>query len=321
MGAGGEIRHFTVDREAARVRLDRFLEVCLGGFSRSRIKALIDDGLVKVAGVKAQKGGQRMREGDSVEVTIPPPRTLELVPLEMKLSILYEDSHLLVLEKPAGLVVHPAPGHEDDTLVNALLAHCHGLRDIGGVERPGIVHRLDKDTSGLLVVAKDQGTHQALVNLFQSRGVEKVYLALVYGVPRHPKGTIRTFIGRHPGNRKKMAVVERGREAITHYRVLTHGEDISLVEVKIETGRTHQIRVHMQHIGHPVVGDPLYGGKGPRRLAPPLREAIKALGRQALHHHRMRFVHSVTGEEMVFSSPMPQDMEKVARAANIPLPH
>ncbi len=311
-------KSFIVGADFSGGRLDRFLESCLEGLTRSRIKALIDQGQVRVSGEPARKGGQRVREGEVVEVVIPPSRTLELVPLEMELPILYEDDHLLVLDKPPGLVVHPAPGHECDTLVNALLAHCRDLKGIGGVERPGIVHRLDKDTSGLLVVAKDEVTHRALTEQFQSRAVEKVYVALVYGVPSPLEGTIRTFLGRHPVNRKKMAVVERGREAVTHYLVVARGEGVSMVKVGLKTGRTHQIRVHMHHIGHPLVGDPVYGGRMPKDLSPPLKEAIKALGRQALHHHRMRFLHPTTGEEMEFTSPMPEDMALVARVAGLP---
>ena len=304
-------RSFVVTEKLSGTRLDRFLETLLEGLSRSRIKALIEEGRVKIQGEKAKKGGQRVRTGDVVEVTIPPPKTLELVPVEMQLDILYEDEHLLVLDKPAGLVVHPAPGHQNDTLVNALLAHCKDLKGIGGAERPGIVHRLDKDTSGVLVIAKDEETHRGLVEQFKQREVEKVYLALIYGTPHPSKGTIRAPIGRHPIHRKKMAVVEKGREALTCYRVLASGKGISLVEVKIETGRTHQIRVHMHHIGHPVVGDPVYKGKSFRHLSPSLKETIKALGRQALHHHRMRFTHPVTGEEMTFVSPLPKDMLNV----------
>ena len=314
---GEDLKRFTVGEDSEGARLDRFLESRLEGFTRSRIKGLIGDGLVKVDGEEARKGGQKVKRGQVVEVVIPPPRTLELVPMEMELPILYEDQDLLVLDKPPGLVVHPAPGHEDDTLVNALLAHCRDLRGIGGVERPGIVHRLDRDTSGLLVVAKTEVAHQSLVEQFQSRKVEKLYLALVYGVPSPLKGTLRLPVGRHRINRKKMAVVEGGREAVTHYRVVARGQGISLLEVRIETGRTHQIRVHMHHMGHGVVGDPVYGGRIPRDLSPGLREAIKALGRQALHHHRMRFLHPVTGEEMEFVSPMPRDMARVARMAGL----
>jgi 23S rRNA pseudouridine1911/1915/1917 synthase len=312
-----EIRSFVVTEELSGARLDRFLETLLEGFTRSRIKALIDDGWVKVQGEEARKGGQRVKAEDLVEVTIPPPKTLELVPLEMELTILHEDEHLLVLDKPAGLVVHPAPGHGKDTLVNALLAHCGDLRGIGGVERPGIVHRLDKDTSGLLVVAKDEETHRDLVDQFKHRKVEKVYLSLVYGTPCPMEGTIEAPIGRHPVHRKKMAVVEKGRKALTCYQVLASGKGISLVEVKIETGRTHQIRVHMHYIGHPVVGDPDYGGRVPRDLPPSLKKAIKALGRQALHHHRMRFTHPATGEEMTFVSHLPEDMLSVLEDAGI----
>lgn len=311
------IRSFVVTEKLSGARLDRFLETLLKGFTRSRIKVLIEEGWVKIQGEKAKKGGQKVRVGNVVEVTIPPPKTLELIPLEMELDILYEDEHLLVLDKPAGLVVHPAPGHGKDTLVNALLAHCRNLKGIGGTERPGIVHRLDKDTSGLLVVAKDEETHRGLVERFKQREVEKVYLALIYGTPRSPKGTITASIGRHPIHRKKMAVVEKGRKALTCYRVLASGKGISLVEVKIETGRTHQIRVHMHHISHPVVGDPVYKGKPTRNLSPSLKETIKALGRQALHHHRMRFTHPVTGEEKTFISPLPGDMLSVLEDAGI----
>lgn len=312
-----ETRSFVVTEELSGTRLDRFLETLLKGFTRSRIKVLIEEGWVKIQGEKAKKGGQKVRAGSVVEVTIPPLKTLELVPLEMELDILCEDEHLLVLDKPAGLVVHPAPGHDNDTLVNALLAHCKNLKGIGGTERPGIVHRLDKDTSGLLVVAKDEETHRGLVEQFKQREVEKVYLALIFGTPYPTRGTITAPIGRHPIHRKKMAVVEKGLEALTRYRVLASGKGISLIEAKIETGRTHQIRVHMHHIGHPVVGDPVYKGKPPRDLSPSLKETIKALGRQALHHHRMRFTHPITGKEMSFVSPLPEDMLSILEEAGI----
>jgi len=308
---------FVVPEEFSGHRLDRFLESCMEDISRSRIAGLVKNGYVRVQGERARKGGIRVKAGEKIEVAIPPPRALELVPMEMQLAILFEDEHLLVLDKPSGLVVHPAAGHEGDTLVNALLAHCGDLKGIGGVERPGIVHRLDKDTSGLLVVAKEEKTHKALVGQFKTRKVDKVYWVLVYGIPSPAGGTVVAPIGRHPVRRKRMAVVEGGKEAVTRYRLVASGRGVSLVEVRIETGRTHQIRVHMHHIGHGVMGDTVYGGKPPRNLGTELREAVETLGRQALHHYCMRFVHPVTGEEMEFISPMPYDMLTVAEVAGL----
>lgn len=288
--------------EAGGIRLDRWLAQHAGGLSRSRIQALIAQGLVEVNGRPAEPS-YRVRPGDRILVSIPPPQPLALVPRPLPLRILYEDQDMLVVDKPPGMPVHPGPGHREDTLVNALLARVRDLSGIGGVLRPGIVHRLDKDTSGLLLVAKNDVFHQALAQQIKERRLQKGYLALVWGVPYPSEGEIDAPIARSPRDRKRMAVVPGGRPAITRYRVLRSFPDCALVEVSPETGRTHQVRVHLQAIGHPLVGDPLYS----RRKTPLLR-------RQFLHAHTLRFAHPRTGEEMVFQSPLPPDLWRVVEA-------
>jgi len=239
--------------------------------------------------------------GDQIEIILPPPVPAEPRAQAIALKIVFEDEHMLVIDKPAGLVVHPAPGSPDGTLVNALLAHCsETLSGIGGVARPGIVHRLDKDTSGLMVVAKHDRAHQGLSAQLLDRSLGRTYLAFVWGTPTPRAGKIDAPIGRHPVDRKKMAVVKSGRSAVTHYEVLEILDGASLVKCKLETGRTHQIRVHLSHIGHPLVGDPVYG-KG--RRPPPI-----PLARQALHATEIRFIHPVTGKPMTFHSDLPPDL-------------
>ncbi|MEW6031644.1 MAG: RluA family pseudouridine synthase [Bacillota bacterium] len=313
----------TVDPPGAGRRLDAFLASRRDlGLSRSHIQKLIAEGLVTIDGEET-KASYRLRAGDRVRVTVPFPEPLEVEPEPIPLDIVYEDDHLVVLNKPRGLVVHPAPGHLRGTLVNALLAHCDRLSGIAGVCRPGIVHRLDRDTSGVMVVAKTDQAHRSLSEQIRARTAQRRYLALVHGDVAAEEGTIETRIGRDPVNRKKMAVVhEGGREAVTHYRVLERYVDFTLVECALRTGRTHQIRVHMDHIGHPVAGDPVYGPRRPRRLRREMArsmalvvddgypEAIGALEGQALHAHLLTFRHPATGEPMEFRVPMPPDMER-----------
>jgi 23S rRNA pseudouridine1911/1915/1917 synthase len=310
----------TVPKEAARARLDRFLAAHVAGLSRSRLKALILAGQVTVAGGPATDPSRAMAAGEHVIVTVPP--AVEAVPLPqpMALDIVYEDEALIVVDKPPGLVVHPAPGNPDRTLVNALIAHCgDSLSGIGGVRRPGIVHRLDKDTSGLMVVAKTALAHDRLSQQFLDRTIDRAYYSLVLGVPSPIEGRIVGAIGRDPRNRKRMAVVvHTGKAAATRYRVLRGFADgaCAQVECRLETGRTHQIRVHMARIGHPVLGDPLYGGAGRalRRLPETVARATRNLERQALHARLLGFSHPITGRAMRFESPLPRDMAELMKA-------
>jgi len=287
----------TADRGGER--LDTFIARRCPELSRSHARRLIDEGLVSVNGRQA-KPSERVTAGLSVNVTIPPPETITLVPEAIPLTIIYQDGDIIVLDKPAGLTVHPAPGHPSGTLVNALLAACPDLRGIAGTLRPGIVHRLDKDTSGLMVVAKNDRAQRALQRQLKDRDVRKTYLALVRGVPAPREGTIAAPIGRHPKNRKKMAVVADGREATTRYRVREEiaGGQYSLLEVEPVTGRTHQIRVHLAAVGHPVVGDATYG------------RPSAAVGRQFLHAHKLAFGMPLGGRTVEFESPLPADLRE-----------
>ena len=317
---------FHLDETAAGERLDKALaarpEAAAAGFSRARLQALMSGGHVTVDGAVATDLRAKAKAGMAVVIEAPEAAPAEPVAQEMALAIVFEDEHLLVLDKPPGLVVHPAAGHADGTLVNALIAHCgDSLSGVGGVKRPGIVHRLDKDTSGLMVVAKTARAHQGLSALFADHGRElsltREYRALVWGAPERPQGTVETDIGRHPRHRDRQAVLPpgRGKVAITHWRRLeSFGKErpvASLVECALETGRTHQIRVHMAHLGHPLLGDPLYGSgfRTKAKLLPDAaRVALEALGRQALHAATLGFEHPVTGEELLFDSPLPADM-------------
>jgi len=287
----------TADRGGER--LDTFIARRCPELSRSHARRLIDEGLVSVNGRQA-KPSERVTAGLSVNVTIPPPETITLVPEAIPLTIIYQDGDIIVLDKPAGLTVHPAPGHPSGTLVNALLAACPDRRGIAGTLRPGIVHRLDKDTSGLMVVAKNDRAQRALQRQLKDRDVRKTYLALVRGVPAPREGTIAAPIGRHPKNRKKMAVVADGREATTRYRVREEiaGGQYSLLEVEPVTGRTHQIRVHLAAVGHPVVGDATYG------------RPSAAVGRQFLHAHKLAFGMPLGGRTVEFESPLPADLRE-----------
>ena len=292
----------TVPNEHAGWRLDRYLALALPQFSRSRLQSLIRAGDVHLQG-QAARTRETVHAGDVVRLTEPPPREIEAQAEEIPLQILFEDDDLLVLNKPAGLVVHPGAGNQTHTLVNALLHHCANLSGIGGKQRPGIVHRLDKETSGCLVVAKNDAAHQHLSRQFAEREVKKIYLALVAGTLKRPRGTIDAAIGRHPVQRKKMAVhPTKGRIARTDYRVLQAGGGVSLVECAIHSGRTHQIRVHLHHIGHPVIGDSLYG----KKVAAP---------RQMLHAWKLGFTHPQTNERLFFEAPLPQDFRAMLDTA------
>ncbi len=285
--------------DCAGERLDVFVARRLPELTRSRVRRLIDEGLVTVDGRLPAKAGVKLEVGQPVQVTLPVPQPIDLKPEPIPLRIVYEDDDLLVVDKPAGLPVHPSAGHAQHTLVNAVLAHCPGLSGLGGEGRPGIVHRLDKDTSGLIIVAKNDAAHVSLARQLKERRVEKTYLALVEGRLRPVEGVIEAPVGRHPRDRKRMAVVERGREARTRYRVLREVDGRSLVEVRPETGRTHQIRVHFAAIGHPLAGDPLYG----RGSARP-----RSLKRQFLHAQRLAFAHPRTGERLELEAPLADDL-------------
>ena len=306
------------------VRLDVFLSQRLPELSRTRLQTLIKQGEVRSSAATIVDAKYRVKPGDQFEVTVPPPVPAEPEAETIPLNILYEDDALIVIDKPAGLVVHPGAGHSSGTLVNALIAHCGAsLSGIGGVARPGIVHRLDKDTSGILVVAKTDQAHRALAAEFADHGregaLERTYLALVWSTPPLPHGTIDVPIGRHPTSRTKMGVLpNKGRHAITHYRVLEtfggHPPVTSLVECTLETGRTHQVRVHLAHIGTPVIGDPLYaqGFKSKlRNLPEALRTKIMQLDRQALHAARLAFTHPRTGTLLEFNSPLPDELSEI----------
>ena len=305
--------HFerTIPAETAGQRLDVWLAAALPGFSRARIQALMREGRVTVD-AHPVRPSDTAKAGQLVVVEVPPPAPAIPQAEARALDVVYEDADLVVIDKPAGLVVHPAPGHATGTLVNALLHHCDDLAGIGGVERPGIVHRLDKDTTGLLVVAKHDAAMSGLTQAFQSGGVRKEYLAIVHSTPPHASGTVTTLIGRDPTNRKRMAVVrEHGKKATTHYRVLERFAQAALVEARIETGRTHQIRVHLTHIGAPIAGDSLYGGQRRDRNLP-LRP-----GRPMLHATRLAFAHPITGQPLAFERPMHADMQAVLDALRV----
>ena len=295
-------------KEQTSLRLDRFLAKELPNYSRSRIQQLIRAGSVRLNGA-VTRPRELVRSGDQIGLTEPPLEKVEHRPEPIPLDILFEDDELIVINKPAGLVVHPGAGHRQHTLVNALLAHCATLSGIGGKERPGIVHRLDKETSGCLVVAKTDAAHRDLSMQFAEREVEKIYLALVAGKLRKQSGVIEEKIGRHPVHRQRMSVRSaRGRAAKTEYRVVDSGATASLIECRLHSGRTHQIRVHLHHLGHPVLGDKVYAP----RLATP-----KAVGipRQMLHAWKIGFRHPATGEWKQFEAPLPDDFRKALTAA------
>jgi 23S rRNA pseudouridine1911/1915/1917 synthase len=295
----------------AGLRLDRMLAAHLPELSRSRLKRLIAEGRVTLAGTAVRDPALRVRAGQSFVVLLPMPEAAAPLAQPMALDIRFEDAHIVVLDKPAGLVVHPAPGNLDGTLVNALLAHCgDSLAGIGGVRRPGIVHRLDKDTSGLIVVAKTETAHRALVRDFAARRVERAYAAFVWGAPAAAAGEIAGNIGRSPQNRKRMAVVAagHGRPALTRWRVERRfGAVAAQLDCRLATGRTHQIRVHLAHAGHPLIGDPVYGGRAGRGAA----ARAAGFARQALHARLLGFAHPASGEHLVFASPLPADLREL----------
>ncbi len=330
-----ETHNFTTTPDATGTRLDRWLVTQLPTYSRSRLQALIGAGEVMIDGRPALDSGHRLKTGQTITLAVPAPTPAEPVAQDIPLAVVHEDDDLIVIDKPAGLVVHPAAGHEDGTLVNALIAHCgSSLSGIGGVRRPGIVHRLDKDTSGLLVVAKNDRSHASLSAQFADHGrtgpLERAYMAIVWGVPRKLTGTVDAPIERSTRNREKMAVVQaehrrdgRGREAITHFEVLETwpkgaAEPVaSLLRCQLETGRTHQIRVHMSHIGHPLLGDRIYGAhfaSKAARLPDPARQALDNLARQALHAALLGFAHPATGKHLIFHSEPPEDFAKLQEA-------
>lgn len=286
---------FTVEAEHAGERIDKALSTIQEEWSRSQIAAWITDGIVKVND-ETVKAKYKVREGDVIEVDVPEPESLEVIPEDLQLEIVYEDKDVLVVNKPKGMVVHPAPGHLTGTLVNGLMHHCQDLSGINGVLRPGIVHRIDKDTSGLLMVAKNDQAHHSLVEQLVNKTVTRKYTALVHGHIAHDKGTIDAPIGRDPKDRQKQAIVDNGKHAVTHFHVKERLGDYTLVECLLETGRTHQIRVHMNYIGFPLVGDPKYGPK----------KTID-FGGQVLHAGILGFVHPATKEYLEFEAPLPDD--------------
>ncbi|MBU6268494.1 MAG: RluA family pseudouridine synthase [Sphingomonadales bacterium] len=302
---------------AAPGRLDKSLADALAshaGLSRERIKALIGEGRVQIAGRPVTQPSLKVDAGTAFAIAVPEAAPAEAQAQEIPLVVVHEDAHLIIVDKPAGLVVHPAAGNLDGTLVNALLHHCAGqLSGIGGVARPGIVHRIDKDTSGLLVVAKTDAAHEGLARQFADHSLERAYLAVTGGRPVPPAGTVRGNLGRSDANRKKMAIVgdNRGKHAVTHYRTLQPLDHAALVECRLETGRTHQVRVHMASIGHALLGDPLYG-----RTPKPLKSILDGLGfnRQALHAAVLGFIHPVSAQPLRFESRLPADMRELLGA-------
>ena len=297
------------------MRLDRALAATYPEHSRSFVARLIEDGRVAVDGKVVTKPSLRVAAGQTVNIDVPPPAAAAAASQEIPLTMLFEDEDLAVVDKPAGLVVHPAAGHADGTLVNALLFHVHDLSGVGGELRPGIVHRLDKDTSGVIVIAKNDEAHRALTAAWNSEAVRKEYLAIVYGTPSPMRGTVDAPIGRDPRERKRMAVVAGGRAAITDYEVVEPRRYVALVRCRLRTGRTHQIRVHMKHLGHPIVGDPLYSGPQWRGIPDKrVQKAIASLGRQALHAARITLPHPRSGGAMTFESPLPEDLRALLAA-------
>jgi 23S rRNA pseudouridine1911/1915/1917 synthase len=285
-------------------RLDKVLIALLPDFSRARLQALIKSGQLKVDGKVQKLPSHKLKGGEKLELSVPAPLPAKPRAQKIPLDVIYEDAHLLVINKPAGLVVHPAAGHGEGTLVNALIAHCgKSLSGIGGEARPGIVHRLDKDTSGLMVVAKNDIAHRGLSEQFSGHKLARIYHAFVWGIPRFKNGKIEGAIGRSPANRKKMAITKNGKDAVTHYTVEeAFGAKAARLSLKLETGRTHQIRVHLAHLGHGVIGDPLYGkGKSPK----------VDFARQALHAAELHFTHPVTKKAMKFEAPLPEDMKEL----------
>jgi 23S rRNA pseudouridine1911/1915/1917 synthase len=308
-------RELQAEPESAGERLDRFLAEKLPELTRSQIKRLIDDGLVSVTGT-AVKAGLKLHGGETIRLFLPEAAPVEAAPEAIPLAVLYEDTHLIVIDKPAHMVVHPAPGHGGGTLVNALLHHCQDLSGIGGKLRPGIVHRLDKDTSGVMVATKDDRTHHQLARQFKAHTIHRRYRALVHGLVKNQQGTIDRPIGRHPAQRLKMSSSSRcGRRAVTHWQVLRRfdRDRLTLLDLSLETGRTHQIRVHLAEMNLPVVGDSLYGSPGQARslVDARLRKLVEQLDRQFLHAWQLGFVHPGSGVEMEFRAPLPGELQRI----------
>lgn len=297
---GNDRLEWTVAAEHNKERIDKYITESMDNVSRSQVQLWIGDGFATVNGAKV-KANAKLSQGDLVELLIPEPTTVEIIAEDIPLEVVYEDSDLIVINKQRGLVVHPAPGHTSGTLVNALMYHCKDLSGINGELRPGIVHRIDKDTSGLIMAAKNDRAHASLAAQLKEHSVNRRYIALVHGHLSHDQGTIDAPIGRDTNDRKMYTVTERNsKHAVTHFTVKERINDYTLLELKLETGRTHQIRVHMKFIGHPLVGDPTYGRN----------KGIKMQG-QALHAAILGFVHPTTGEYLEFTAPIPQDMEDV----------
>lgn len=303
--SSAETMRLSVAAADAGLRLDSYMSARLDGMSRSQAKRLIDQGHVSVVsdGVsQTPKPSYEVRAGDDLEIRVPAPERTSISPEEIPLDVVYEDSSVIVINKQRGLVVHPAPGNRSGTLVNALLYHCADLAGIGGVQRPGIVHRLDKDTSGLMVAAKDDESYASLADQISSRTAKREYVAIVHGVVEPNSGRIEAPIGRHPVHRKRMAVADRGgKPAVTHFEVVERGGAHTLVRCRLDTGRTHQIRVHLSYIGHPVLGDPVYGRR---------KDGFDIRG-QALHSCHLEFDHPRSGEPMSFDADMPADMQEI----------
>ena len=300
----------TFPTEGEPERLDSFISRSVPEITRSAALRLIETGQVTVNG-GTQKPALKLKGDERIVIVVPPPAPAEPQPEDIAIEVLYEDLEVVVVNKKAGMVVHPGAGNPDGTLVNALLAHCTDLSGIGGELRPGIVHRIDKDTSGTIVVAKSDRAHNALADQFKAHTIKRVYLALVYGAVKEDKGRIESIIGRHPTERKKMSSRARhGKDAITHWRVVARYPALTLIQLRLETGRTHQIRVHLSEAGHPLVADEMYGGGG--RLSgvgdPVLKQMIRAMGRHALHAKTLGFIHPVSKEYLEFDTELPADM-------------
>jgi len=309
MPPGVSIIEVTIAQAAHGLRLDRALADAVPDLSRERLKALIAAGQVSRDGVPASDPSRKSHAGEVFAIAVPPPAPLHNMPQDLALNVAFEDDHLIVIDKPAGLVVHPAAGNLDGTLVNALLHHCRGsLSGIGGVARPGIVHRIDKDTSGLMVAAKTDRAHEGLARQFHDHSIDRRYKAIVAGRPRPASGTVDAPLARSPSNRKTIAIVQGGKRAVTHYATLVPLREAAMVECRLETGRTHQVRVHMASIGHALLGDPVYA-----RTKAAHRALLETLGfrRQALHAAHLGFIHPVTSAAIAFDSAMPADMQEL----------
>lgn len=305
-------RELTYPETGATERLDSFIARSLADLTRSAVQRLIESGMVTINGLPG-KPSQKLKGGERLTVTIPPPTAAVPIAEEIPLDILYEDSDIIVVNKAAGMVVHPAAGNPSGTLVNALLGHCRDLSGIGGELRPGIVHRIDKGTTGVLVVAKNDRAHQSLSEQFKQHSIKRVYLALVYGSPREDKGKFDAAIGRHPVDRKRMSIKSKyGKRAVTNWRVVSRLGPITFIRLMLETGRTHQIRVHLTEAGFPLVGDEVYGsGRGADLRNLELRKLIKDLGRQALHAKTLGLIHPASGDYLEFDTELPEDMAKI----------